>query len=97
MASKGIRRTFNPPYSLHFGGVFEIMINIAKRAVIAMLGNADITDEKLMTAFIESWSFNQLQTIDIPKSEYDIPLTPNHLLHGQIGGMFASEGTMEIA
>jgi len=27
----------------------------------------------------------------------DVPLTPNYLLHGQIGGIFASEATEEVA
>ena len=33
------------------GGVFETMIKAAKRAIIAILGNADVADEELMTAF----------------------------------------------
>ena len=32
--SKGIKWKFNPPYSPHFGGVFETMIKAAKRAVM---------------------------------------------------------------
>ena len=51
MTSKGIKWTFNPPYAPHFGDVFETMIKAAKRAVMAILGNADVTDEELMTAF----------------------------------------------
>ena len=27
----------------------------------------------------------------------DMPLTPNHLLHGQIGGRFAPEAAEEVA
>ena len=36
----------------HFGGVHESMIKSAKRAIKAILGNADVTDEELMTAII---------------------------------------------
>ena len=51
VADKGIKSTFNPPYTPHFGGVFEIMITSAKRAITAILKNAEVNDEELMTAF----------------------------------------------
>ena len=41
---------FNPPSAPHFGGVFEALIKSAKKAILAILGNADITDEELHTA-----------------------------------------------
>ena len=41
---------FNPPSAPHFDGVFEAMIKSAKKAIKAILGNADITDEELHTA-----------------------------------------------
>jgi hypothetical protein len=41
---------FNPPSAPHFGGVFEAMVKSAKKAMKAVLGNADITDEDLQTA-----------------------------------------------
>ena len=49
--SKGIKWSFNPPYTTHFGGVFEIMIKSAKRAIMVILSNADVKDEELMMAF----------------------------------------------
>ena len=51
VADKGIKWTFNPPYAPHFGGVFKIMIKSAKRAITAILKNAEVNDEELMTAF----------------------------------------------
>ena len=35
----------------HFGGVFESMINSAKRAIAAVLSNEDVNDEELQTVF----------------------------------------------
>ena len=99
MACKGIRWTFNPPYAPHFGDVFEIMIKAAKRAVTAILGNADITDEELMTAFTGAEALINYRplTYQSANPEDDIPLTPNHLLYSQIGGMFVLEVTKETA
>ena len=51
-ANKGVMWHFNPPLALHFGGVHETMIKAAKRAVNAVLGNADVTDEESTTAFL---------------------------------------------
>ena len=51
LVKQGVKWTFNPPYVLHFEGVFETMIKAAKRAIIAILSNADDTDEELMTVF----------------------------------------------
>ena len=51
-ASKGVKCTFNPPLAPHFEGVHEVMIKAAKKALRAVLGNADVNDEELMTAFV---------------------------------------------
>ena len=99
ITGKGIKWIFNPPYAPHFGGVFETMIKAAKRAVTAILGNADITDEELSTAFTgaEALINSRPLTYQSANPEDDIPLTPNHLLYGQIGGGFAPEVQNEIA
>ena len=42
--------TFNPLCAPHFGGVFEALIKSAKKAVKAILRDADVTNEELHTA-----------------------------------------------
>ena len=47
VSSKGTKWTFSPPYAPNFGGAFETMIKAAKRRIMAILGNADATDDEL--------------------------------------------------
>ena len=93
VANKGIKWHFNPPLAPHFGGVHEIMIKAAKRAIFAILGSADVNDEELMTAFTgaEALINSRPLTYQSANPSDDVPLTPNHFLHGQIGGQFAPE------
>ena len=69
------------------------MIKGAKRAVKAALGNADVTDEELVTAFTgaEALLNSRPFTYQSANPEGDTPLTPNGFLIGQIGGQFAPE------
>ena len=96
-ANKGVMWHFNPPLGPHFGGVHETMIKAAKRAVNALLGNADVTGEELTTAFTgtEALLNSRPLTYQSANPEDDIPLTPNHFLIGQIGGQFAPESVDE--
>ena len=73
------------------------MIKAAKRAVNALLGNADVTGEELTTAFTgtEALLNSRPLTYQSANPEDDIPLTPNHFLIGQIGGQFAPESVDE--
>ena len=90
-ANKGVKWHFNPPLAPHFGGMHEAMIKSAKRAISAILVNADIYDEELMTAIIgaEGLINSRPLTYQSANPVDDVPLTPNHFLHGQIGGKFA--------
>ena len=47
-----IKWTFNPPLAPYFGGVHESMTKSAKKAIYAILSNADVNDEELSTAFV---------------------------------------------
>ena len=64
---------------------------ISKLAIKAILGNADINDEELMTAVIgaEGLINSRPLTNQSANPADDVPLTPNHFLHGQVGGQFA--------
>ena len=98
-ANRGINWNFNPPLSPHFGGAHEIMIKAAKRALKAILTNANVSDEELMTAIsgAESLLNSRPLTYQTANVEDDVPLTPNHFLHGQMGGTFAPETVDQTA
>ena len=52
-ANKGIKWNWNPPLGLHFGGVFESLIKVAKKTLKAIVGNAALSNDELQTAFKE--------------------------------------------
>ena len=67
------------------------MVKSAKKAIKAILGHADINDEELMTTIIGAEGFINSRPLTYQSACHidDVPLTPNHFLHGQIGGTFA--------
>ncbi|XP_065640477.1 uncharacterized protein LOC136073053 [Hydra vulgaris] len=89
----GIKWHFIPPAAPHFGGVHEIMIKAAKRAIYSQLGNADITDKELITAFAGAEKLTNSGPLTYQSSDPKdcTPLTPNDFLFGQIGGKFAAD------
>ena len=79
-ANKGVEWYWNPPAAPHFGGVFEALIKAAKRAISAILQDADVTDEELQTCFtgVESLlNLRPLTTISDDPNDEPV-LTPNH-------------------
>ncbi|XP_041362102.1 uncharacterized protein LOC121378069 [Gigantopelta aegis] len=92
-ANRGMQWNFNPASALHFGWVFECMIKSAKRAMYPILSSADVTDEDLVTAFAGAEALINSRSLTYQSAHPDdnIPLTPNHFLHGCIGGQFAPE------
>ena len=73
-------------YAQHFGGVFDIIIKSAKRAIIAILNNTDVKDKELMTAFcgVKALISSRPLTCESAHIKDKVPLTPNHFLHGQM-------------
>jgi len=76
-ANRGVTWIFNPPHAPHFGGAHEKMIKASKKAIHAVLGEAKVTDEEQMTAFIgaESLLNSRLITYQTANPYDETPLT----------------------
>jgi hypothetical protein len=92
-AGYGVKWHFQPPLAPHFSGVHESLIKSAKRAIYAILGNADINDEELQSAIVGAEGLLNSRPLTYQSSNPAdlVPLTPNHFLIGQLGGRFAPE------
>ena len=90
---KGVKWHFKPPGAPHVGGAHEVMVKAAKKAIYAVFGNSDVTDEELITAITgaENLLNSRPLTYQSANIKDDVPLTPNHFLYGQMGGQFAPE------
>ncbi|XP_074641239.1 uncharacterized protein LOC141898989 [Tubulanus polymorphus] len=88
LANKGVKWMFNPPAAPHFGGVFETMIRSSKRAIKAVIGTADVTDEELLTVITGAESLLNSRPLIAPGSNVNEEpmLTPNHFMIGRLGG-----------
>ena len=71
---------FNPPSASHFGGVFEILIKSAKKALKAIVGDTAVSDEELHTAIYGVEGLLNSRPITYVSSDPNdlVPLTPNH-------------------
>ena len=85
-AELGLTWRFNPPSAPHFGGAHEVMVKAAKKAIYAVVGERDVNDEELITVFagMESLLNSRPLTYQSSDPRDDVPLTPYHVLHGQI-------------
>ena len=81
---KRIKWHFIPAGTPHFGGVHESMVKSAKRAIYAILKQADVKDEELETAFTSTEALLNSRPIVPPSADSrdDLPLTPHHFLVG---------------
>ena len=91
-AELGVTWRFNPPGAPHFGGVHKVLVKAAKKAIYAVVGDRDVTDEELITVSTGVESLLNSRPLTYQSSDpRDVPLAPNHFLHGQMGGQFAPE------
>ena len=97
MTHEKVRWQFHPPLSPHFGGAHERLIQSAKRAIYPILGRADVTDEELLSAIVGAEGILNSRPLTYQSSSVNdsLPLTPNHFLHGKVGGRFASEEILD--
>ena len=74
---------FNPSAAPHFGEAHEVIV----------IENRDVIDEELVTMFtgLESLLNSRPLAYKSLDRREDVPLTPYHFLHGQMGGKFAPE------
>ncbi|XP_067051179.1 uncharacterized protein [Acropora muricata] len=97
-AELGVTWRFNPPGAPHFGRAHEVPVKASKKAIYAVVGDRDVTDEELITVStgVESLLNSRPLTYQSSDPRDDVPLTPNHFLHGQMGGQFAPESVDTI-
>ena len=85
LSRKQVNWHFNPPSAPHFGGVWERLVQSAKRALWFILNGRTLTDEVLLTTLIQVESLlnsRPLTYISVNPTDPE-PLTPNHLLLGR--------------
>ena len=64
-----------------------------KKAINAILGQADVTDEELLSAVVGAKGLLNSRPLTYQSASHSdfVPLTPNHFIHSQLGGSFAPE------
>ena len=76
---------FNPPSAPHFGGVWERLVQSAKKALKISLRGQLVNDETLHTFIVEVESLlNSRPLTHVSVDPHDLePITPNHFLIGR--------------
>ena len=73
---------FNPPYGPHFGGIWERLIQTAKRTLLIFLGSRRLSLDVFRTILVETEAILNSRPLtivaDFPENE--MPLTPIHFL-----------------
>ena len=82
MAATNTTWKFNPPYGPHFGGIWERLIQTAKRNLLIILGSRRLSLDVFRTILVETEAILNSRPLtivdDLPENE--MPLTPNHFL-----------------
>ena len=85
LSKDGVQWHFNPPSSPHFGGIWERLVQSAKRALKVVAGKQCVSDETLLTFMAEVESLlngRPLTHVSVDPRDEEA-LTPNHFLLGR--------------
>ena len=83
LSKVGVKWTFNVERAPWWGGLFEIMVQTAKRCLNKVVGNARLTYDELLTLLAEvEMTLNSRPLTYVSSSDLEEPLTPSHLLNG---------------
>ena len=95
LIDEGVVWNFNQPLAPHMGGVWESLVNLAKRAVFATMKGAELTDEELVTVLTEcEGMLNNLPLTYITNDSEDLdPLTPAHFLNNKCTKLLSEDDT----
>ncbi|XP_075255279.1 uncharacterized protein LOC142348000 [Convolutriloba macropyga] len=85
LMNESVEWHLNPPSAPHFGGVWERLVQIVKRALLLNLASAKLTWDVFSTIVIETESLVNARPLTHVRSdiEEEDPLTPNHFLIGR--------------
>lgn len=82
LQQKNVKWTFNPPYGAHFGGIWERLIRLVKKTLLAVTRQQLLDDDSLATVMCEVEAIlnsRPLTTVSGEPNDLEA-LTPNHLL-----------------